>query len=184
MIASSTSTAKKFWSMIPAAKAVDATTMPGPPRAFIATDRFQDENASSPATRAPTKTLAALMMHAAARKPTKNTTLKPWIRSSPRPMPAKYTGMKNASEKLRMASVALEASFSVAATTMPATNAPKNASRPSISATAVVRIRNVSWCAIGVARWMTLIRRPPIHRYADGPATRNTARKASVASTW
>ena len=114
----------------------------------------------------------------------KKTTSKLWIRSSPSPIPAKYTGMKNASEKLRIASVACEGLVSVAATTIPATNAPKKASSPSIRAAAVARIMKVSWWAIGVARWITFSSRFPIQRYAGGPATRNTARKASVISTW
>ena len=38
---------------MPAANAVDATTIPGPPRAFMATDRFSELKLSSPAARAP-----------------------------------------------------------------------------------------------------------------------------------
>ncbi len=103
-------------------------------------------------------------MHAATRNQTKKTTSNPWIRSSPSPIPAKYTGMKKASEKLRIASVACDGLSSVAATTIPATKAPKKASRPSISAAAVARIMKVSWWAIGVARWITFISRFPIQR--------------------
>ena len=52
-MASSTNTAKKSWSMIPAENAVEATTIPGPPRAFIAIARLRELKLSSPATRAP-----------------------------------------------------------------------------------------------------------------------------------
>ena len=72
--------------------------------------------------------------------------------------------MKKASEKLLIASVACDGFGSVAATTIPATNAPKNASSPSIRAAAVVSSMNVSWCAIGVARWITFSSRLPIQR--------------------
>ena len=75
--------------MIPAANAVDATTIPGPPRAFMATARLSDERTVSPATRAPAKTLAALIAHAATRKPSEEDMLKPCTRSSPSPIIAK-----------------------------------------------------------------------------------------------
>jgi len=74
---------------MPAANAVEASTIPGPPRAFSATPRFVDARGDSPATRAPTQTAQNFAAQAIARKIRKKTGLNAWTRSSLRPTIAK-----------------------------------------------------------------------------------------------
>ncbi|GAA4566595.1 hypothetical protein GCM10023100_13430 [Actinocorallia cavernae] len=86
---SSTSEVKKFSLMRCAPNATEASTMPGPPRAFIATARFLAAAEDSPASRAPSQTLADFTRQASARNQQKNTGSKWRTRSSLMPTIAK-----------------------------------------------------------------------------------------------